>query len=102
MTARHISTISFGTLGLSLLLLSGAASANGYWHPANTEEGVTAHPGHATSETTREQVRAEAIEALRNGGMWRVTESGEPPRLPQQPAGQRRNASAAGQQGMSE
>ncbi|AVS83623.1 DUF4148 domain-containing protein [Paracidovorax avenae] len=102
MTARHIPRIAFGTLGLSLLLLSSAASANGYWHPANTEEGVTVHPGHAKSDTTREQVRAEAIKAMRNGGLWQMTESGEPPRLPQQPAAERRNASAAGQQGASE
>ncbi|SFE51048.1 DUF4148 domain-containing protein [Paracidovorax wautersii] len=97
---RRLPQIAFGAIGLSLLALSGAASANGYWHPANNEVGVTVHPDHFQSTKTREQVRAEAIEALRNGGNWQVTESGEPSRVPaqQQAVRQGRAASAAPQQ----
>ncbi len=103
---RRLPRIAFGTIGLSLLMLSGAASANGYWHPANSEVGVTVHPSHFQSTKTREQVRAEAIEAMRNGGNWQVTESGEPSsRLPAQPQAVRQGRAAspaAQQQGASE
>lgn len=102
MNARRISQLSFSAVGLSLLMLSGAASANGYWHPANNETGVTVHPNHFKSSKTREEVRTEAIEARRNGEMWQVTESGEPPRTQLQVKSQARHVSAPSQQGTSE
>lgn len=79
--AQRIHPIVLGAAGMLLFMLSGAASASGYWHPAPSETGVTTEPGHFQSAMTREQVRDEAIAAMRNGEMWRVTESGEPPRV---------------------
>lgn len=60
------------------LALPGLAAASGYYHPANNQAGVTVHPEHFQSSKTRELVRAETIQALRNGDMSHVTESGEP------------------------
>lgn len=60
------------------LALPGLAAASGYYHPANNQAGVTLHPEHYQSSKTREQVRAETSQALRNGDMGHVTESGEP------------------------
>ncbi|MGB6104928.1 MAG: DUF4148 domain-containing protein [Pusillimonas sp.] len=102
MTVRRITQVSISAVGLSLLMLSGAASASGYWHPANNESGVTVHPDHFKSSKTREEVRAEAIEARRNGEMWQATESGEPPRVQPQPKSLSRNVSTASEQGTSE
>ncbi|ABM42871.1 hypothetical protein Ajs_2728 [Acidovorax sp. JS42] len=46
--------------------LPGMASAE-YMHPANNQAGVVVHPEHFKSEKTREQVRAEAEAAMRQG-----------------------------------
>jgi hypothetical protein len=38
-----------------------------YEHPANNEQGVTIHPEHFVSQKTRDQVRAETADAMKNG-----------------------------------
>lgn len=102
---QRLNPLSLGAAGMLLFMLSGAASASGYWHSAPSETGVTTEPGHFQSARTREQVRDEAIAAMRNGDMWRVTESGEPPRAssPQPlPAPDREAAAALAQSGAAE
>lgn len=80
MTQRRASFTSLAVCAALLVgaALPGTATAAAYWHPANNEGGVTVHPEHFQSSKTREQVRAEAIEAMRNGDMAHVSESGEP------------------------
>lgn len=47
--------------------LPGMAAADTYWHPTNDEVSATAYPEHFKSSKTREQVRAEATAAAREG-----------------------------------
>lgn len=80
MAHRRISAASIlaGAALLTSAVMPSLAAAGGYWHPANTQAGVTVHPDHFQSTKTREQVQSEAIDALRNGDMTHVSESGEP------------------------
>ncbi|WP_051303536.1 DUF4148 domain-containing protein [Comamonas composti] len=67
------------------LALPGVAAADTYWHPANNEAGVKVYPEHFQSSKTRAQVRAETVEAMRNGGLSRF-ESNYPAAAPSQPS----------------
>ena len=62
----------------ALLAIPGFASANTYWHPTNNEIGAKAYPEHFQSTKTREQVRAEAEQAVREGGDARFVGSNYP------------------------
>jgi hypothetical protein len=52
----------------TVLAMPGVAVADTYWHPTNNEAGVKAYPEHFKSSQTRDQVRAEAANAVRDGG----------------------------------
>jgi hypothetical protein len=56
----------------TVLAMPGVAVADTYWHPTNNEAGVKAYPGHFKSSQTRDQVRAEAANAVRDGGDARM------------------------------
>nr|WP_145914923.1 DUF4148 domain-containing protein [Comamonas thiooxydans] len=56
----------------TVLAMPGVAVADTYWHPTNNEAGVKAYPGHFKSSQTRDQVRAEAANAVRDGGDTRM------------------------------
>lgn len=68
MTQRQLSlsAVIASMATVAALGLPGMAAAE-YWHPADTEAGVVVHTEHIKSEKTREQVRAEAEAALRQG-----------------------------------
>ncbi|WP_280191497.1 DUF4148 domain-containing protein [Delftia sp. PS-11] len=72
------------------LALPGAAMAAGYIHPANNEAGSTIHPSHFQSGKTRDQVRAEAAEAVRQGGSSRFNQGAYPAPAPQAGPGRTR------------
>lgn len=52
----------------TVLAMPGVAAADTYWHPTNNEAGVKAYPEHFKSSRTRDQVREEAANAVREGG----------------------------------
>lgn len=52
----------------TVMAMPGVATADTYWHPANNEAGVKTYPEHFKSTQSRDQVRAEAGEAVRKGG----------------------------------
>ncbi len=68
MTQRRLSlsAVIASVAAVAAFGLPGMASAE-YMHPANNEAGVVVHPEHFKSEKTREQVRAEAEAAMRQG-----------------------------------
>lgn len=78
--ARRNSFVSFTTTAAmaALLAIPGLAAANTYWHPTNNEMGAKAYPEHFQSSKTREQVRAEAKQAVRDGGDTRFIGSNYP------------------------
>ncbi len=68
MTQRRLSlsAVIASVAAVATIGLPGIASAE-YMHPANNQAGVVVHPEHFKSEKTREQVRAEAEAAMRQG-----------------------------------
>ncbi|WKL17620.1 DUF4148 domain-containing protein [Comamonas testosteroni] len=68
MSQRRLSIASVfaSAAAVAVLAMPGMASA-AYEHPANNEQGVTVHPEHFVSQKTREQVKAETIDAMKNG-----------------------------------
>ncbi|ACM33657.1 MULTISPECIES: DUF4148 domain-containing protein [Comamonadaceae] len=68
MTQRRLSlsAVIASVAAVTAFGLPGMASAE-YMHSANNETGVVVHPEHFKSEKTREQVRAEAEAAMRQG-----------------------------------
>lgn len=88
---RLFSTSLIASLAASAaLILPGAAMADNYWHPANNEAGVKTYPDHFRSSKTREQVRAEAAAAVREGGASRFNSSAYPAEQPQAGGGKTR------------
>lgn len=79
-----------GLAAATALALPGVAMAAGYMHPANNEAGVTIHPSHFQSNTTRAQVVAQAEAAVREGGSARFRNSAFPAPAPQTGAGKTR------------
>ena len=92
MTQRRIFSASLiASLAASAaLVLPGVAMADSYWHPANNEAGVTTYPEHFRSSKTREQVKAEAAEAVRQGGSSRFNSGAYPADLSQTGGGKTR------------
>lgn len=70
MTQRRLSLSSMfaAAAAVAVLGLPGLASA-AYEHPANNEKGIVVHQEHFKSDKTREQVRAEAEAAMRQGSL---------------------------------
>jgi hypothetical protein len=68
MSQRRLSIASVfaSAAAVAVLAMPGMASA-AYEHPANNEQGVTIHPEHFVSQKTRDQVRAETADAMKNG-----------------------------------
>lgn len=70
MSQRRLSLASVfasaAAAAVAVLAMPGMASA-AYEHPANNEQGVTIHPEHFVSQKTRDQVRAETADAMKNG-----------------------------------
>lgn len=92
MARRRLSTASLiaGLAAATALALPGVAMAAGYMHPANNEAGVTIHPSHFQSNTTRAQVVAQAEAAVRDGGSARFKNGAYPAATPQPGAGKTR------------
>lgn len=59
------------------ITLPGVSFANSMWHSANGEVGVTYHPDHSKSTTTRAQVIAE-LDAARKDGTLAMMQRGAP------------------------
>lgn len=68
MSQRRLSIASVfaSAAAVAVLAMPGMASA-AYEHPANNEQGVTVHPEHFVSQKTRDQVRTETADAMKNG-----------------------------------
>ena len=79
-----------GLAASAALILPGAAMADSYWHPANNEAGVKTYPEHFRSSKTRDQVRAEAETAVRQGGASRFNAGAYPAYVPQAGSGKSR------------
>lgn len=56
----------------AFFLMPGVASASGYTHPANNEAGIVVHSEHFKSTKSRSEVRAEAKQAVVEGGDSRL------------------------------
>ncbi len=61
-----IASVFASAAAVAVLAMPGMASA-AHEHPANNEQGVTIHPEHFVSQKTRDQVRAETADAMKNG-----------------------------------
>ena len=62
----------------TVLAMPGVAVADTYWHPTNNEAGVKVYPEHFKSSRTRDQVREEAANAVREGGDNRLRSGNYP------------------------
>ena len=71
-------------------ILPGIAAAESYQHPANNEAGVKTYPEDFNSQKTREQVKAEAGTAAREGGSNRFNTGAYPASSKQANAGKTR------------
>lgn len=63
---------------VTMAAMPGISAANNYLHPTPTEVGVKVYPEHFQSAKTREQVRSEAAQAVRDGGDTRFSASNYP------------------------
>ncbi|GGH59192.1 hypothetical protein GCM10010975_20580 [Comamonas phosphati] len=68
MSQRRLSIASVfaSAAAVAVLAMPGIVSA-AYEHSANNEQGVIFHPEHFVSQKTRNQVKAETLEAMKNG-----------------------------------
>lgn len=89
-TRRIFTSVTTAAVMAVVLAMPGLAAANTYWHQTNTEAGVKTYPEHFQSSKTREQVRAEAEAAVREGGHARFMGSNYPAAVKSEGAGKTR------------
>ena len=75
---RFLASFATTVAVVTMAVIPGISAANTYLHPTPNEAGAKAYPEHFQSTKTREQVRSEAVQAVRDGGDSRFTGNNYP------------------------